>query len=271
MKKLLPLIFIVFCLLPRPASAQTPEDGAAIFQQKCTGCHTIGGGNLAGPDLQGVTTLRDADWLTRWIIGPDKMLAEGDPTATQLLAEFNNVPMPNLSLTEADAAALLAYLKNPDAAGGAAPAAVTLPAGNIERGRALFLGQQSLANGGPPCLSCHSISNHGTLGGGTLGPDLTRAAMTYGNDGLAATLVSLPFPTMQGVFNNAPLTKQEAADLHEFLIDQDLHAAPQQADVIFVVIGLIGSAGLLAVGHFTWRKRQNSGIRQSLVSKSRLT
>ncbi len=270
MKKLLPLIFISLFLLPRPALAQTPEDGAAIFQQKCTGCHTIGGGNLAGPDLQGVTTLRDADWLTRWMMEPDAVLAEGDPIAAEMLAEFNNVPMPNLALTENDAAALLAYLENPGAVSGGTLAAVSLPAGDVERGRALFLGQQSLANGGPACLSCHSISNHGTLGGGTLGPDLTHAAFKYGDPGLAASLVSLPFPTMQGVFNRAPLSKQEAADLNAFLIDQDLHAAPQKADVLFVVIGLLGSMGLMVVGHFTWRKRQNGGIRQSLVNKSRL-
>jgi mono/diheme cytochrome c family protein len=266
MKKLLPLIFIALCLLPRPALAQTPEEGAAIFQQKCTGCHTVGGGNLAGPDLQGVTTLRDAAWLTRWMMQPDVVLAEGDPIAAELLAQFNNVPMPNLALTEADAAALLAYLENPGAVAGGVPAAVTLPAGDIERGRALFLGRQSLTNGGPPCLSCHSISDHGALGGGTLGPDLTRAAFNYGDAGLAAALVSLPFPTMQGVFSAAPLSKQEAADLHAFLVDQDMHAAPQQADALFVVIGLIGSVGLLAVGHFTWRNRQNGGIRRALVN-----
>jgi mono/diheme cytochrome c family protein len=271
MKKLLPLIFIALFLLPHSVFAQTPEEGAAIFQQKCTACHTVGGGNLAGPDLQGVVTQRERDWLIRWMMKPDVMLAEGDPIAAELLAQFNNVPMPNLGLTEADAAALLAYLENPAAVAGGAVTAVSLPAGDLERGRALFLGQQPLANGGPACLSCHSISDHGTLGGGTLGPDLTRAAMNYGEAGLAATLVSLPFPTMQGVFDNAPLSNQEAADLYAFLVDQDLHAAPQQADLLFVVIGLIGSVGLMAVGHFTWRTRQNSGIRQTLVNQSKLS
>lgn len=268
MKRLLPLIFIALFLLPPAAFAQTPADGAAIFQEKCTGCHTIGGGNLAGPDLQGVTTLRDADWLTRWISQPDKMLANGDPVATQLLAEFNNVPMPNLGLTEAEVASLLAYLENPAAVAGGATAK-PLPPGDISRGQAIYLGQQALANGGPACSSCHSVGQFGLLGGGTLGPDLTHAAFKYGDPGLAASLQSLPFPTMQGVFKNNPLTLQEAADLNAFLIDQDLHAAPQQADTLFVVIGLVGSLGLLAAGHFTWRKRQNGGIRQSLINKSR--
>lgn len=267
MKKLLPFIFITLFLLPAVAHAQTPEEGAALFQEKCSACHTIGGGNLVGPDLQGITTQRDHDWLARWISQPDKVLADGDPIATQLLAEFNNVAMPNLGLTDVQVASLLAYLENPSAvAGGAGPAAKPLPPGDIARGRALFLGRQSLANGGPPCISCHSVGSTGTLGGGTLGPDLTHAAFKYGNPGLAVTLQNLPFPTMQGVFGNSPLTPQEAADLHAFLVDQDLHAAPQQANLLFVVIGLVGSVGLLAVGHFTWRKRQNGGIRRTLVS-----
>jgi mono/diheme cytochrome c family protein len=223
---------------------------------------------LAGPDLQGVTTLRERDWLLRWLMTPDKMLAAGDPIAAPLLAEFNNIPMPNLGLTESDAAALLAYLENPAAVAAETMVAGSLPAGNVERGQTIFLGQQTLTNGGPPCMSCHSIGSNGMLGGGTLGPDLTRAAFKYGDPGLAAALVSLPFPTMQGVFTAAPLTPQEAADLHAFLVDQDLHAAPQPADWRFVVIGLVGSVGLLVAGHFTWRNRHGSGIRRALVESS---
>ena len=143
-----------------------------------------------------------------------------------------------------------------------------LPTGDMARGQALFLGQQTLENGGTSCISCHSVGAHGTLGGGTLGPDLTRVAMTYGEDGLAASLVGLPFPTMQGIFNEHPLTKQEAADLHAFLVDQDMNGAPvagTAAGAGFVIIGLVGSAVLMAISHLTWRKRQHTGIRQSLV------
>lgn len=102
-------------------AAQSAGDGQTIFQAKCAACHTIGGGKLVGPDLQGVTTRRDKAWLTRWIKEPDKMLAEGDPTATQLLQEFNNVPMPNLGLTDQQAEAIIAYLSTVGATAQAAP------------------------------------------------------------------------------------------------------------------------------------------------------
>ncbi len=106
--------------------SQSPEEGQALFQEKCASCHTIGAGKLVGPDLQGVTTRREQDWLARWIQAPDKMLAEGDPTATQLLQEFNNIPMPNLGLTDQQVEALIAYLESLEA-GTAAPMPAAIP------------------------------------------------------------------------------------------------------------------------------------------------
>jgi len=273
-KLLLMGVLLLLLLLPAPALAQSPEEGQSLFQKNCAACHTIGGGTLVGPDLQGVTDLRERDWLLRWMMEPDAMLSEGDPIATQLLAEFNDVPMPNVGLNEDETAAIFAYLENPDAAasGGSsaasAAAAKPLPPGNAERGRALFFGQESLVSGGPACGSCHSVGQNGVLGGGTLGPDLTRVAYNYGSDGLAASLQSLPFPTMQGVFRDHPLLAQEAADLHAFLVEQDKTAAPQKDNSMFLILGLAGSLVLLVVGQFTWRNRQHEGIRKSLVRQA---
>jgi nitrite reductase (NO-forming) len=89
------------------------EQGEAIFEAKCSACHFIGAGIRVGPDLQGVTERRDREWLARWIAEPDRMLAEGDPIATELLAQFHNVPMPNLQLSPADVENVIAYLENP--------------------------------------------------------------------------------------------------------------------------------------------------------------
>jgi nitrite reductase (NO-forming) len=88
--------------------------GQAIFETNCVACHSVGGGVRLGPDLAGVATRRDADWLSRWIAEPDVMLAEGDPIATELLAEFNNITMPNLQLSADEVASVIAYLANPE-------------------------------------------------------------------------------------------------------------------------------------------------------------
>ena len=38
---------------------QSVEEGRAIFDLKCKACHTVGSGDLVGPDLEGVTGRRD--------------------------------------------------------------------------------------------------------------------------------------------------------------------------------------------------------------------
>jgi len=261
------IVFLAGWVYPAGAAppAQTPEEGQAVFQQKCAACHTIGGGALVGPDLQGVTTQRDRDWLISWITVPDQMLSDGDSIATQLLAEYNNLPMPNLAVTTAEAEALLAYLENSGEGGAAEPAAPALN-GNPTRGQALFLGRIALENGGPACISCHSAGQVGTLGGGTLGPNLTQVYERFGEAGLAASLKGLPFPSMQGIFAERPLTEDEVADLHAFFIQTNQTTAPQVMGSGFVLIGLIGSIILVALGHFIWRKRQ-TGVRKPLVGR----
>jgi mono/diheme cytochrome c family protein len=88
------------------------ETGQQIFQSLCAACHTIGKGKLVGPDLAGVTSLREEGWLIRQIKEPDRLLVENDPIALQLLQEANNVPMVPLGLSDAQVEAVIAYLKS---------------------------------------------------------------------------------------------------------------------------------------------------------------
>jgi protein SCO1/2 len=85
--------------------------GAYLFRTRCVTCHTIGGGDRLGPDLNGVTAHRSEAWLSRWIREPDRMIAERDATALALVARYRNLPMPNLGLGESDAAALIDYMR----------------------------------------------------------------------------------------------------------------------------------------------------------------
>ena len=92
------------------------DAGAYLFQTKCAACHTLGQGDSIGPDLQGVTGIRDRAWLERFIKTPDEVLAENDPVATALLAKYNQVLMPNLRLGDGDVAALMKYIEAQGAA-----------------------------------------------------------------------------------------------------------------------------------------------------------
>ncbi len=87
------------------------DDGEQIFAQKCLMCHSIGRGNGVGPDLSGVTEKRDREWLLRFILTPEVLIAE-DPVAKQLVDEYNGLQMPNSGLSEAEAEAVLAYLES---------------------------------------------------------------------------------------------------------------------------------------------------------------
>ena len=87
------------------------ETGEQVFQKKCAGCHTIGGGKLVGPDLAGVTSRREEDWLFKQIQQPDTLITEKDPIALQLLQEYN-MPMVPLGLEDSEVAAVISYLKS---------------------------------------------------------------------------------------------------------------------------------------------------------------
>jgi len=84
--------------------------GQALFAKACAGCHTVGNGQRVGPDLAGVTRRRDRAWLTRYIMDPYRMRAEGDPIARELADRFKTVRMPKLELSNDDSSDVLAYL-----------------------------------------------------------------------------------------------------------------------------------------------------------------
>src|SRR3954452_16563698 len=87
------------------AAPLTLDRGEYTFKSHCAACHTIGQPERIGPDLQGVTKRRNREWLERFILAPDKMLADEDPIAKELFAKYKNVRMPNLALSPGDVGA----------------------------------------------------------------------------------------------------------------------------------------------------------------------
>ncbi len=86
----------------------TAAAGKLAFESKCLACHSIGQGKKMGPDIAGVSKRRTDAWLTQWLKSPDKML-KTDPDAKAMLAEYNNIPMPNQGLSDAEITQYLAY------------------------------------------------------------------------------------------------------------------------------------------------------------------
>ena len=86
------------------------KKGKALWGSKaCNGCHTIGRGKMAGPDLAHVTDRRSVEWLTKWLTNTTEMLAS-DPVAQEMLKEYNGVKMPDMKLKEPEATALLHFI-----------------------------------------------------------------------------------------------------------------------------------------------------------------
>jgi protein SCO1 len=133
---------------PLKSYAEAPKvsltgKGQYLFGTKCVACHTIGQGDRVGPDLLGVTSLRERAWLARYIENPDQMLAGGDSLAQALFAKYKQVRMPNLGLNDTDVNALIGYLQAQSAASrGTVPAGAhqedaeqSIRAGAIRSGR----------------------------------------------------------------------------------------------------------------------------------------
>ncbi len=169
-----------------PAAADQIQDGKALFTQQCGSCHTVGGGDTAGPDLEGVVERSGEAGTRDFIADPAKVIASGDAKVAALVTKFKGLQMPDLGLTDVQVDSIVAYLA---AQGGSTGGTTTTkppaaaPAGDPAAGKELFTGETQFANGGAACMSCHRMEDLGSLGGGLVGPDLTNAATKFGGAG----------------------------------------------------------------------------------------
>ncbi len=234
---------------------QSSDEGQGVFEGKCASCHSIGAGTIVGPDLEGILDRRDRAWVKDFISMPDEILASDDPIAMELFAEFNGIPMPNLGLTEAEVESLLAFLEGGESV---APVAVDLPAGDFDRGQAIFTGGKVLTEGGTPCIACHTVGTFSALGGGILGPDLTHVYDRFGEVGLSSAIQNIAFPTMQGVYEGKALTDQEVADLVAFFTTVDTEGVENSASGLFWLVGLLGAGALFGIMAFYWPRQRET-------------
>jgi mono/diheme cytochrome c family protein len=113
---------------------------------------------------------------------------------------------------------LCALAASPAAARAAEPPGSPPPrAPDARRGEALYVGSARLFAGGAPCLACHGIAGHGLARAASFGPDLSGAYAQYGAEALDGLLEDVVFPTMQPIYRDHAVTKDERADLVAFL------------------------------------------------------
>jgi mono/diheme cytochrome c family protein len=255
------------------AGVAAGQETADYFRENCASCHTIGGGRLTGPDLKDVAARVDREWLIRFVLDPQAMIGRGDPYALKLQQEARGVVMPTISgIDRARVEALLALIEAESKLERSQFAGLEITdrpftPEEIEQGRRLFRGSRRLANGGPPCISCHTMREVAALGGGRLGPDLTRVfERLEDRRNMAAWLTAPATPIMQPVFRRHSLQPEEILPLIALFEQaasrggQDESAAP----LTFLLIGLSGSVVVLVVLDSVWKGRFRS-VRRALV------
>lgn len=220
--KLRVLLVLFICLIIiDPSNAQS--NGAKLFTSKCTACHTIGGGNLVGPDLANIQNIRTEEWITNFIKSPQKVIDSGDSAAVALLNEFKIV-MPDQPLSNTEIKSIIDYIatnspdknnpnqKTPNQIFNAALATDS----DVIKGKNIFEGETKLQNGGPACIACHNVDNPNVFTGGLLAKDLTVAFSRLSAAGIDGILRNPPFPAMIDAFVPAPLTDDEISALLAF-------------------------------------------------------
>lgn len=259
-------------------SIASAQEAAQFFRQNCMSCHTIGGGRLTGPDLKDVSQRKDRAWLTKFLLDPKGTIESGDPYAAQLQQEARGVVMPTVSgMSKERAEALLDLIDAESKLEKSQFVGLQIPDGpfseaDIARGRDIFLGKIKLVNTGPSCVSCHTTIGLGGLGGGRLGPDLSKVYERLENrKTLGSWLLAPPTTTMQPVFRDHPLEADEILPLVAFFEDRAQRGGEDTspARLNFFLIGLGGTVLALVGFDLAWRKRFRA-VRRPLVKGAEL-
>lgn len=249
------------------------QDTPDYFRQNCMNCHTIGGGRLTGPDLKDVTQRKDREWLANFMMNPRGVIDGGDAYARQIFEESRNVPMPTLpGLDRARAEKLLDLIEAESQLEksnfqGLQISTKPFTDGDRARGRGIFLGHARLEAGGTACVSCHTMNDTPTLGGGRLGPDLTNVyERLKGRKSLSAWLAAPGTETMLPIFKNHPLTTDE---IHALAAYFEMSAGENPADpaanqTAFLLLGLVSATAMVFTCDAIWKRRFDS-VRRRLV------
>ncbi|MBP9865151.1 MAG: c-type cytochrome, partial [Candidatus Omnitrophica bacterium] len=270
-----------------PASAAVTggsSKGYLVFSKACVACHTVGQGDRVGPDLQGVTSRREREWLKSFIQFPSKKIQDKDPIVMELMRKYPT-PMVDMGLTDEQVEDVIRYLENPadisiasspadlqklsDQGGGAQKVATQA---EISKGAALFQGKQRFLNQGASCIACHNVRNSTIFGGGALAKELTDVHSRLGSVAIPAILKNPPFPVMQAAYKDKPLMEDEISAVTAFLGKTAAEQGNQIAEnyqVKMLLTGGAGLAGLLGFYCIFWLNRKRRSVNKSIYDRQK--
>lgn len=259
----------------------TAQDGETIFSQKCAACHTIGGGRLVGPDLEGLNYTRDLDWTIKFVQSSQALIKSGDADAVEIFNDYNKMIMPDQPVSDAEVKAIIDYIEKlspePKAEGEQEEVEEviveepTVTEEDITAGKALFLGYDRFENGGVTCVSCHNVSYNDMIPGGKLAVDLTQAYSRLGGmAGIKAIVSSPPFPAMKDSYEDNPLTEDEIFKLQAFLKDADenhIYHIKSDYNSFFGSMGFFMLLTILSVIATLWAKKKQGHVKEDIYNR----
>lgn len=230
------LLLIVVTVLSLGVSFAKEEDKQAkLFIFKCSSCHTFGEGELMGPDLKKASTF-EYNTLVKAITRMRENVGELNDDEISDLAKFLKSGSHVSERIKQETERQEKFQ------------------GDSEVGRKLFYGTKPLKKGGLSCISCHTVSGAGILGGGKLGPALNNVFEKYGEETLPQSIESSNWKIMRGVYKAHPITQKEAAHISAFL--GSLENKPlKKPGGLFHIAGFIGCLFLFGLMAFFYRNR----------------
>jgi mono/diheme cytochrome c family protein len=227
------------------------SNAASLFAEKCSGCHTIGQGNLVGPDLKSVATWEDRQ-ITEDVRRMQKMAGPLTEEEIVQLAGFLKKPTGTAQRPASSHSAVTGPGTNTVAAAASETKTLEEP-GSAEVGLLLFSGRKPFENGGMSCISCHSA---GGLAGGSLGADLTNVSQRMNEQALIMAAEKAPYPVMKNAYEKHPVTHTEAIHVGKFLSASSASASKK---LPLVMYGLGLSTAFFVFIAFAYRNR-NAGV-----------
>ncbi|MCF8227787.1 MAG: cytochrome c [Bacteroidales bacterium] len=272
------IYFSAFLIMAGGAKAQ---NGADLYNQYCAACHTIGSGDLIGPDLKGITGKRGQTWLISFIQSSETMIKDGNPEAVKVFEKYNKTPMPDQPLDNSEVEKVLDYISGQSSSDtGMETKGQTNKPGekstfnytkaDVQTGLALFKGTRQLENGGASCVSCHTIKHDAVIAGGSLARNLTDSYNNMGIPGIQAILVNPPFPEMSISYKNHPLTDKEVNALTAFLADSSkeaIYQIPRDNAKYFVITGIFLWMIFIGIIALIWVRRKRGSVNDAIYNR----
>ena len=113
----------LICLLSLSFFQLSAEvDGESLYFTNCARCHTIGRGDMTGPDLKNVRERLEDEWMISFVQSSTAMIKSGDDYAVEVYEKYRETEMPDHDLSDEEVLGILAYI---DEASAAEPLAIS--------------------------------------------------------------------------------------------------------------------------------------------------